>query len=210
MDTQTCPHCRQTFAGSPRDGNRCPLCGARLDDLPLATFAGGAEDTAPPDAALPPISPDAKKQIVSDIIFSGLIGAAIGYWSGSLLDPKDTGSAASAVAMFLLFAGWGIVECLGAVLARNLRIARRRGGMILAAAICGGIYVGICIAIGWGRDADAATPIAVTVGVAFVFGFLLGAAISAVSTIKLAGTLAANLSPPGGTEPPPPPFPPSG
>ncbi len=27
----SCPHCRQTFSGAPRAGNRCPLCNGTLD-----------------------------------------------------------------------------------------------------------------------------------------------------------------------------------
>jgi hypothetical protein len=215
-----CPDCGKPIVTSRRMGERasCGACRSEVvvpvsaTEMDLRTEGIGGEVRGGPPAELqigggeiPPVSAEAKKEITRDIIGSAIIGGVLGYLWGVPMDPWGHKGLAPAVLNFLVFAGWGVAECLGAVLARNLKIARSRRGIIVGGAIVGGIYVGICWAIYSLFDPDVSAPSAFLAAFGFMIGLVLGGVISALSLIKVSRLLAENLPPAVG--PPVPGFP---
>jgi len=208
--TLLCPYCGKPMVTSRRVGERasCIACGSEFvvpasateTDL-QAEGVGGGVPAAPlagvqiGGGEIPPVSAEAKKEIARDIVASAIIGGALGYLWGLPMDPWGHKGLAPAVLNFFVFAGWGVAESLGAVLARNLRMARGRRGIILGGAIVGGIYVAICWAIYSLFDPEVTDPSAFLAAFAFMIALVLGTPVSAISLIKLSRLLAADLPP---------------
>lgn len=126
-----------------------------------------------------------RKELAGLIIGAAVIGLVAGYWWGGLFDPwAGEKKAFAAVVNLLLFGGWGAAEVFGLLIARNFKLAKRQGNLLLASAICGGLWVGLWSAVDMMVEPLEGLPLPVNVVIGFLVGLLIGGGISAISSTK--------------------------
>jgi hypothetical protein len=126
-----------------------------------------------------------RKEILGLIFGSAIIGLIAGAVWGGLFNPWEDNTIATALFNGFLFGGWGTAESLGILAARNFQLAKTREKLMLAAGICGGLWVGLWTAIDQVMDPGAMGLMAVKAVIGFITGALIGGGLSVVSTIKL-------------------------
>lgn len=136
MNTMSCPHCRQTFAGSPKNGDLCPLCGGQLDDGTLKAPGGpqpgppGPLQPAPvgrgPPMAPPPMPPGAPPPMVP--------AAAPG---------KGRAICALVFGILAIIPGLGVAFGLAALIVGITVLARKKPGTGMAVT---GLVLGVVLA----------------------------------------------------------------
>jgi len=138
--------------------------------------------------------PKERKEVVGAIFWSAVVGAGLGYFDAALWNPWRDGGVPAAVLNLVVFAVWGLVECAGVAMARNRKLARSKGGFVLAGALAGGVWVAIFPTIDSVTDPEPllSSPALSAIG-GLVFGFVVGGGISALCVIRLSGLMAASM-----------------
>ena len=127
-----------------------------------------------------------RRELRGLILGAAIIGLIAGFFWGGVFDPwHGEKKAFTAVLNLLLFGGWGIAEVAGLLVARNFKLVKRQGGLLLAGGISGGLWVALWSAVDMALTPLPIVPLPVNMAIGALAGLTLGTGISVFSSLRL-------------------------
>ncbi len=131
-----------------------------------------------------------RRDLSSLILGAAIIGLFAGFFWGGVLDPwHGEKKAFTAILNLLLFGGWGIAEVLGLLLARNFKLAKHQGGLLLASGLFGGVWVALWSALDMIFEPISLLPVAINMAIGGLVGLIIGGGISIFSALRISKTI---------------------